>query len=161
MSKLSHTVGLWVLSFAVLSLAACGSGQKPEADTAAAEPIAILVEQHGQQSSLAFPAVKHVTSAEQFEALGLDGAKPAVFGTEDMVLVAIGEQSTGGHWVHITGLQRVGDTVYVQATVNRPGEDAMTTQALTQPYCIVTTPKLGEVSLRSDITSVAGQDAPK
>ncbi|NBC10992.1 MAG: protease complex subunit PrcB family protein [Planctomycetes bacterium] len=159
MSSLPRTVGLLALSFALLSLVACGSGPK-DGDASVAEPIAILAHQHGQQSEVSFPAVKHITSAEQFEDLGLAGAEPAVFDTEDMVLVALGQQNTGGHWVRITGLQRVGDSVYVQATVNRPGEDAATTQALTQPYCIITTPKLGDVELRSDITSVVGMDTP-
>jgi len=162
MPSFPRTVGLWALSFAVLSLAACGSGQKKggDADAAVATPIPMLAQQHGQQSALTLPAVKHITSAGQFDALGLEGAEPAAFDNQDVVLVALGQQNTGGHWVRITGLQRVGDNVYVQATVNRPGEDAATTQALTQPYCLVSTPKLGDVTLRSDITSVVGKNAP-
>lgn len=162
MPSLMRTVGLLAVTFAAMSLVACGSGSTSESlPGGPAEPVDVLAEQHGQTSSLNIFTLKHISSAEQFEALGLEDVEPASFDSQDMVLVALGEQNTGGHWVRISGLYQVDDTVYVQATVNRPGEDAATTQALTQPYCIVTTPKLGEVTLASDFSSVVGEQMPE
>ncbi len=150
------------LSTAALMLGGCNSSAKSDSHAdpgsiAAPTSVAVISHQHGQQSAVAAPTLRHITSAEQFKALGLADAKPANFKTQDMILVGLGEQPTGGYWVHITQVFRVGDEIVVQATVNRPGEGDMTTQALTQPYCIATTAKLGKVTLSSDFTSVAGQ----
>lgn len=139
-----------------------GGGCAGKASTPAVElaavPLTVHRAQHGQQSSIAVPVLRQIRSRQQFDELGLEGAKAASFGKHDMVLVGLGEQSTGGHWVRVTGLYRVGDEVVVQATVNHPGEDQPVTEALSQPWCLVTTDKLGDVTLVSDFTSVSGQE---
>jgi hypothetical protein len=79
----------------------------------------------------------------------------------DLVLVALGQQPTGGYWVHITGLQRVGDVIYVEGIANAPADDEAVTQAQTYPYAAAVIPKVNAaLALRSSIQSVQSQQPP-
>ena len=92
---------------------------------------------------------------QQFEEMGLarEGFTPN-FDRHDVIVLSLGEQPTGGYAADITALQRVGDTVYVEATATAPGPAAEVTQAVTHPFSAVIVDKLpADVVLRSDITS--------
>ncbi len=91
----------------------------------------------GDSAALTLPGVRLIKSEEQLRALGSDEllAIAVDFDDSDLVVVSMGEQPTGGYWCDVTAVQQVGNTLWVQATVNRPGEDEVVTQALTYPYC--------------------------
>ena len=163
MQRIKLFVMTSVLVSAALILGACAknkgavSSGPAEGTTEPVLKLDILDHQHGQQSAVIVPTLKLVSSSEQFKALGVD-AKPAKFKKQDMILVGLGEQPTGGYWVRITNVYQFGSEVVVQATANRPGDDSAVTMALTQPYCLVTVDKLEEgLTLASDFTSVVDQ----
>jgi len=59
---------------------------------------------------------------------------------ESMVLVAFqGEKPTGGYSIEITRIDNTKRSVNVYVTEVSPGNDCITTQAVTQPFHIVTT----------------------
>jgi len=136
--------------------AGAGAGGGPETVDGPVS-ITFIDHQHGQNSPLTTPTLKLINSKDELKALGLEGVGAPNFGKQSMILVAIGEQSTGGYAIRITGAYRVGDEVVVQADITRPAEGAVTTQALTQPYCIATTEKLEGVTLASDFSSTASE----
>jgi len=138
---------------AVLGACASTGSSKPAATTGGPSLVTIQSHQHGQQSGIKFPALQHITDQAAFDALGLEGTSPVDFKKQDMIILAIGEQTTGGYKVRITKLLKTGNGVVVFANITRPGEGAVT-QALTSPYCIVTVDKLGDVTLASEVSSM-------
>ena len=59
------------------------------------------------------------------------------FGTDMVVLVAIGTRSSGGYGVRVEEVVRSDGGAVVHYTVTRPGTGCMTTQALTSPVEVV------------------------
>lgn len=59
------------------------------------------------------------------------------FGQSMVVLLALGERSSGGHAVRFDELSREGDTATVRYTVTSPGPNCMSTQAITSPVDVV------------------------
>ena len=100
-----------------------------------------------------------VNSAEDLESLGsFDLAKQAInFEYQSLVLLTLGEKSTGGYWARITGIQQEGRLLYVQAVANRPSNDQAVKQELTYPYDAVVIPKIQHVQVRSEVESLIGK----
>lgn len=167
----------WTMSMAVAMmgaamLAGCNGGQKAgPADQAAratptvSEPVEILAHAHGNDAALARGTVRLIESADELPALGLGGLPEGLgevnYDGQDVVIFALGEQPTGGYWVQITGVQLVSGVLYVQATVNRPGDDESVTQAVTYPYAAAVISETGAVRALSDPTEVVGQPMPE
>ena len=137
-----------------------------EAVTVLAQPVPIQACWQGAADpALASHQLLLVTSEDQLQALGAPSLKDAQvdFDQNDAVLVTMGQQPTGGYWICVDAIQKVGDVLYLQGRANAPGEEAVVTLAQTHPYCLVTIPKCADgdtLTLRSEFTSVAGQDQP-
>jgi len=74
---------------------------------------------------------------------------PLVDFSENVVIAVVDHsRSTGGHSITITHLLKSTAGLVVQAVHQSPGQDCLVTQALDQPYHIVTTPVFsGEATL--------------
>lgn len=69
------------------------------------------------------------------------GAPPAVdFDTRSVIVVFMGQQSSGGHTVTVASAERRGDVLHVTVRLRVPGVGCMTTQALTSPFQVVSIP---------------------
>jgi hypothetical protein len=69
-------------------------------------------------------------------------ALPTVDFTREMVvLLALGERSSGGHQVRFDGITASGADATVRYTITEPGAGCMTTQAMTAPVDIVRVPR--------------------
>jgi len=82
------------------------------------------------------------TWAQLIRGVGPPPALPAVdFRTERVVLVALGQRSTGGYDIRIDSVVQFqrGSVTYVTAT--SPGNRCVTTQALTQPVDVMRVPQ--------------------
>jgi hypothetical protein len=68
---------------------------------------------------------------------------PAIdFSQVSVLAVYMGEQRTGGHSVEVTSVQKENNVLTVTVRETRPGPGTITTMALTQPYHLVTIPKV-------------------
>ena len=149
-----------------LPLAGCAGDQQPtaspEAPPATAETmpldrvqrVEVLGKASGDMAMGLDQTVSRLTEA-QFQEMGLarDGFTPD-FDRHDVIVLSLGEQPTGGYVADITALQRVGDTVYVEAVASAPGPAAEVTQAVTHPFSAVIVDKLpADIILRSAVTS--------
>lgn len=104
-------------------------------DAVLADPVAILDSKTGNSDALKSIGVQLVKTQEQYEALG-DAAifADVDFEANDLIIVSLGEQATGGYSVEISALQLEGETIVVVGKASAPGADAVVTQALTYPY---------------------------
>jgi hypothetical protein len=67
---------------------------------------------------------------------------PAVdFAREMVVLLALGERSSGGHRIRFDGITVAGANATVRFTITEPGADCMTTQVMTAPVDVVRVPR--------------------
>lgn len=75
---------------------------------------------------------------------GIPGnALPAVdFASETVVVLALGQRSSGGYTVKFDGVTRAGGAALVRYTATSPGRDCMTTQMMTSPVDVVRVPRL-------------------
>ena len=163
MSKWINLAALPVFAVA-LSFAGCESAPKDSAAPAAVQsvqPITIISQTQGSDPALTQPMVKLITAQEQLDALGAESLAGVEvdFAEQQVVLVALGSQPSGGYWTQITGIQQLGDTLYVQGIANAPAEGEAVTQALTYPYAAAVIPATSATTALSDIQSVTGQAA--
>ncbi|QDU32026.1 hypothetical protein KS4_00540 [Poriferisphaera corsica] len=121
------------------------------------EPVAIKKAQAGSDEALNTAGVQVVNSDVELNELGADLDLQPNFDEESVVIVSLGEQNTGGYWVEITGVQQVGDTLYVQGVANQPAEDEMTTQVIEYPYAAVVVDKVDAVNVIPDLDQVSGK----
>lgn len=151
--------------FAVaLSFTGCESAPKESAAPAAVQsiqPVAIVSQTHGSDLALTQPMVKLITTQEQLDALGAESLAglEVDFAQQQVVLVTLGSQPTGGYWTKITAIQQLGDTLYVEGLANAPAEGDVVTEALTYPYAAAVIPATSATTALSDIQSVTGQAA--
>jgi len=137
----------------VLMVAALAStaliGCKGDGDTDAssdgvtlATPVPIGERVNGNSAALKTLGTYHIETKAQYDALGDAEIFPGGldFGENDLVIVALGEQPTGGYSVTIESIQLAGGELAVTGKATAPGPDAVTTQALTYPYCAVSIP---------------------
>lgn len=123
-------------------------GCKSDGDTAAdaadtgielAQPVMILERVEGNSDALKSIGTMHIETQAQYDALGDANIFPGPidFDANDLVIVALGEQPTGGFAVKIASIQLDGGELAVTGKATTPGPDAVTTQALTYPYSAV------------------------
>jgi hypothetical protein len=128
--------------------------------TGAGEGMRILRHFSGGDSYLQQPVVALINSEEQRAALGSAAINTISidFGSESLLVVAVGEKPTGGYWVRIDGVQIYKNDLYFQGTANAPGEGEMVAQSLTYPWAAAVIPHVDDaVVLHPEIDSVAGQ----
>lgn len=126
------------------------------------QPLPIVQQFTGDDSAFQIPEIFLVQSRQELAALGsLDLINhPVDFAKQSVLILALGQQPTGGYWARITAVQLQGDVLHVQGFANRPSASQATSQALTYPYAAAVIPKVQPQTLRSDIQSVSGQPAP-
>jgi hypothetical protein len=59
------------------------------------------------------------------------------FDRETILGVRLAQRPTGGYGIEVAGVERDGDELFVDVLLREPAEDAIVTQALTQPWAIV------------------------
>lgn len=156
-----------VVILSSLSLMGCGkvtivNSNNQDTPIVAANNLNIGQQITGQSMALKLPNVFLINSEKQINATRSRQLKDLKidFNTQSIVLIALGEQKSGGYWIKITGIQTAdnGDA-YVQAIANKPTKSQATTSALTYPYAAIVTGKItGNVI--PEIESVTGQDIP-
>lgn len=105
----------------------------------------------GGQSRESAERMMIVRDPEAFERIWAltrqQGEVPAVDFDQEMVIAAfMGERRTGGYSIHVEELRQEGDVLRVHVRMESPGENCMTTQAITRPFQLVRVPRLeGEV----------------
>lgn len=145
------------------ALTACRNGEKTtdQPGVALAQPVAFGDGVSGSdKAALAATGLYLIKSQDQLEDLGvadLIPGTPVDFAAKDIVLLCGGEKPTGGYWVRIDAISQVGNELFVSGRANKPGEDAVTTQALTYPYHAVLIDKTSANIALPEITSVTGQ----
>lgn len=156
-----HIVLTAALTPAVM-LTGCKTDGDGDTGFALAEPVAILDDASGSSDALPTAATTHITTQAAWEAGGFAQACPAPmdFDAHDVVVVALGEQTSGGHWVHIDAIQMVGSEMYVQFRVNKPGEDEVAAAVMTYPFHAVVIPKTNPTLVIADPTVVEGEEQP-
>jgi hypothetical protein len=69
---------------------------------------------------------------------------PAVnFDSHVLLLAAMGQRSSGGHSIRITGVQAHNNVFYAAVTETAPGPNCMTTTVMTAPVHVVQVPRQG------------------
>lgn len=63
------------------------------------------------------------------------------FDERDLILVMLSTKPTGGYGIHQINVQENADQIVVQFAELHPGDNCITTQALTRPYKIISIPK--------------------
>ncbi len=161
---LKQSMCVAVMALACVAMAGCsssgGAASKSQSDVLAVAPVSIVSRTAGSDAALKDTGVYLVNDAAALEKFGSDElAKIEVdFASQSLIILAQGEQSSGGYWVHINGVQTLGDIIYVQGVANIPGQGA-TTQALTHPYEAVVVAKV-KGTIVPDIAQVVGQEHP-
>lgn len=135
----------------VVAALACSAliGCKGDGDAAAtgpadgatdlAQPVTMLKRVNGNSAALKTIGKMHIETQADYDALGDANIFPGEidFDVNDLVIVALGEQSTGGYSISIESIQLQGGELAVTGKASAPGADAITTQALTYPYSAV------------------------
>ncbi|HAI10199.1 MAG TPA: hypothetical protein DCM28_00740 [Phycisphaerales bacterium] len=166
--RIAHLPIVALCTVMALTITGCGevtivnSNQQQAAEVIAADTLAIQQQITGQSMALKLPNVFLINSEDQINATRSRQLKELTvdFNSQSIVLIALGEQKTGGYWVKINGIQP-GDNgdVFVQATVNKPSKDQMTTQGMTYPFAAIITGKITGTVI-PEIESVEGQPMP-
>lgn len=136
---------LMVAALASTALIGCkgdGETDTPTDGVALAAPVAIGERVDGNSAALKTLGTYHIETKEQYDALGDADIFPGGldFDESDLVIVALGEQPTGGYSVSIESIQLAGGELAVTGKATAPGADAVVTQALTYPYSAVSIP---------------------
>jgi len=123
-----------------VGMVGCKNGSK--AGSGLAEPVAISESVSGNSAALKSIGAWHIETQEAYDALGDANIFPGELNLDknDLVIVALGEQKTGGYSVAIESIQLVDGELAVTGKATAPGADAVTTQALTYPYSAVLIP---------------------
>lgn len=165
--RIAHLLTVALCFVATLTLAGCGdvtvvNSNHNGTEVTAASVLTIQQQITGQSMALKLPNVFLINSEEQINGTRSKQLKELTvdFNTQSIVLIALGEQKSGGYWVKINGIQagENGDA-YIQATVNKPSKDQMTTQGLTYPFAAIVTGKITGTVI-PEIESVEGQMMP-
>ncbi|MEM9346310.1 MAG: protease complex subunit PrcB family protein [Planctomycetota bacterium] len=134
---------LLVAALAGFVLTGCKSdGDENAGATSLAQPVTILERVSGDSAALKDLGSYHIETQAQFDALGDAEIFPGEvdFDTNDLVIVALGERSTGGFAVKINSIQLSGGELAITGEATKPAETDAVTQALTYPYSAVLIP---------------------
>ena len=114
----------------------------PGTAPALAQPVQMVESANGDSPALKTIGAMLIKTQAQYDALGDADIFPGGldFTKHDLVIVALGEQPTGGYSIDITSIQRVGDELAISGNATRPGEGDAVTQAITYPYDAVIIP---------------------
>lgn len=147
-----------VLSAMMLAGCASDQGMDPAAKLGSTEPVSISEKIMGSDPGFDEPGVFVAKSVDDLIAMGsLDlVGKDIDFNTSMVLVVALGEQPSGGYWVTIEAVQRKDQTLYVQGVANAPAPDQMTTQQMTYPYAAAVLPRMEVTQIMPEIESVVG-----
>lgn len=106
------------------------------------QPVMILERVTGDSAALKTIGKMHIETQEAYDALGDADIFPGEidFDANDLVIVALGKQNTGGYAINIESIQLEGGELAVTGKASAPGPGTVTTQALTYPYCAVLIP---------------------
>jgi len=63
------------------------------------------------------------------------------FNNNQIILITMGEQTSGGHTIRTDSVTFTESTITLNATASKPGNDCMTTSVMTQPFQIINIPK--------------------
>ncbi len=146
----------------MVTLAGCASSPGGGDGGAAPMPLPIVELIHGDISGIEEAGTYLIKSSEDLAAhrSATLAALKVDFSMHSLVLLAMGQRSTGGYWARITQVSQAGDTLIVVGQANRPGPDQMVPQMLTSPYCVAVIPATTASRLRADVTSLTGQTPP-
>lgn len=155
------TVTTLTLALAVAMAIGCESTQSG-GDSGAKE---ISVRYHGDDAAFPWPEVYVIQSKAQLEKMNskeLADIEYIDWDKSTVIVLAAGEQSSGGYWAHITGVDVKDGKLFVRGMLNKPAEEAAATQAITYPYCAAEVAKFDASGLTvvPEITEVTGQDRP-
>lgn len=125
----------------VASVAGCAVNRSATAEGA---PLARQVTE-SDHCGLAAPGLVYVSNAEELSQLSkLPSGKLALkqlreidFEREHLLLVGLGQKSTGGYGLTLQSSEIVDDVLELIVKVRRPAADAMVTQALTTPCAVI------------------------
>jgi hypothetical protein len=153
-----------MLVFTALTITGCNMTNRNNTgpDTTNLQPVEVQSRYAGQYASFEKPGVYILNTPAQLSELdGNIDASQVDFSNQSVVVLAAGTRPTGGYWAYLTSLQLAGNMLYVQGRVNSPGQGAMTTQALTQPWSAVVVPKLpANLMVVPEIESTVGMPLP-
>ncbi len=154
------SLALSALLVTALLAAGCQSSAIPSIGSTT--PVNVVQQITGNDPGLINPSVTVITSPAQLQALGSKdlAAKKIDFGRWSVVLLALGQQPTGGYWARITGVQDRGDQIFVQGLANKPGPNDSVTQGVTCPYAAALIAKTKTTVVHAEIQSVIGQVLP-
>ncbi|QDU72933.1 protease complex subunit PrcB family protein [Mucisphaera calidilacus] len=127
-----------------------------------ATPVGILETVTGDHEVFASPGLMLVNDASDvdgYDATPLAGLN-VDFSSHSVIVLALGQQATGGYWATIDAIQYEGDELVVQAKVNQPDPGQMVSQVISHPFAAVVVPKVENVTLLSDIEGLSGQPQP-
>ena len=131
-----------VAALASSALIGCKGDGDATCDSGLAQPVTIVQRVNGNSDAFKTIGALHIETKAQYDALGDAEIFPGDldFDQFDLVIVALGEQRTGGYAVNIESVQLEGGDLAVTGKATTPGKDAITTQALTYPYSAVSIP---------------------
>ena len=137
LKRVASTLVLAIL--AVGFVAGCQNDQKVTKEASKhsmSEPVAVKGKVAGSNAKLSEAGAKVINSKADLDAIGVEEiiALNPDFENESVVILSAGDVPTGGYSVDITGIQEVGDTLYVQGVINEPAEDTVVTQVIEYPY---------------------------
>jgi hypothetical protein len=112
-------------------------------------PVTMLAQ--GHQSMQTEERFEWVTQSETFHALWntAQAAPPPSldFERDGVVAVFMGERPTGGHSIQVERVALRDGELLVEVLLRSPGAGCLTTQALTQPYQMVSVPRVAEQAI--------------
>lgn len=118
-------------------------GEQPDDDgVALAQPVTIIERISGSSDALKTIGAMHIETKEQYDVLGDADIFPGGtdFDKNDLIIVALGEQPSGGYAVKIESIQKVGGELAVTGKATTPGKDELVSTVLTYPYTAVVIP---------------------
>ena len=143
-------------------LTACGGGggSKPIALIGATQPVHIIEHTQAEDSGLGDPAVELIQSEQELRLLGSVtlAEKDVDFTGHSMVVLALGERSTGGWSAKITGIQQKGADLFVQGIAYQPAEGSNLAQVLSYPVAVAIIPKTTASTIHPEIDDVIESD---
>jgi hypothetical protein len=131
-----------VCELLLVAVVACGG---PEAGVTAAQNVPFT--DHGQTQQSNYEGGPRVVAAADPAAIGL-GQLTARDASRVYIGAFAGSQRTGGYAIHVTRIDRTGNTLTVHANFDAPPPGAITIQVLTSPAHLVSIERQSAASTR-------------
>ena len=118
-------------------------------------PVPILHHAQANDAGFQYPTVELINSWDELSAMSSSALSDLQidFESQSLVVLALGEQTTGGWHAQITGVQQRGKELYVQGFAYPPAADAATTQAMSYPIAATVIPKTKATVIHPEIES--------